>query len=208
MSTRRDKPLADRPAEVAVSAPELLAKGYLAYERYRLTLTASTGAPLAHTRDVLRGGKVVAVLAVDRSRDEVVLIRQFRLAAHLANGRGDLVEIVAGRVERGEQARDAARRECLEEIGVAPQALVELLTVMPTPGLIDEEITVFLGLVDAAGVPERAGAPAEQEETRPLRVPIDAALAALAAGTMRNGMLVVALQWLALNRHRLDEVMR
>jgi ADP-ribose pyrophosphatase len=44
--------------------------------------------------------------------------------------------------------------------------------------------------------------------TRPLRVPIDAALAALAEGTMRNGVLIMALQWLALNRARLREIVQ
>ena len=59
--------------------------------------------------------------------------------------------------------------------------LTELFTYLPTPGASDEQITLFLGIVDAAQVPEAAGAAAEREETRPLRVPIDAALAALSA---------------------------
>jgi ADP-ribose pyrophosphatase len=51
-----------------------------------------------------------------------------------------------------------------------------------------------------------AGAAAEREETVPLRVPIDAALAALSGATMHNGLLVLALHWLALNRGRLREI--
>jgi hypothetical protein len=39
-------------------------------------------------------------------------------------------------------------------------------------------------------------------------LPVDAALAALPAGAVRNGPLVVALQWLALNRGRLAEIAR
>ena len=47
----------------------------------------------------------------------------------------------------------------------------------------------FLGVVDASKVPERAGAAHEQEDTRPLRVPIGRALEALAAGraALRRG---------------------
>src|SRR5205807_6454775 len=99
--------------------------------------------------------------------------------AQLASGRGDLIEIVAGHVEGNERLAQAARRECIEEIGVAPAALVELFTFLPTPGASDEQITLFLGIVDASNVPERAGSPAEREETRPMRVAIDRALAAL-----------------------------
>jgi ADP-ribose pyrophosphatase len=200
------EPLADQPVDVTLSPPELLGKGFRLYERYRFTLPGDDPKQDARTHDVIRFGSIVAVLPVDIDRGEVVLIRQFRFPAHLANGKGDLVEIVAGHVEAGEQALEAARRECVEEIGVAPRALKELFTYLPTPGASDEEITLFLGIVDSTQVPEQAGAAAEREETRPIRVSIDAAVAALAAGAMRNGLLVMALQWLALNRGKLREL--
>jgi len=188
-----------------IAGRELLAEGFRRYERLRVR---RSGENVPRPLDVLRSGPAAAVLPIDPGRDEVVLLRQFRLAAHLANGRGNLVEIVAGHVEADEQPAEAARRECVEEIGVAPGLLVELFTYLTSPGMSDEEITLFLGIVDASGVPERAGAAAEHEETVPMRVPIDAALAALAAGTVRNGPLIIALQWLALNRGRLSEIVR
>jgi ADP-ribose diphosphatase len=203
-----DAPLTDLPVDVAVSAPELLGKGFRTYQRYRYTLPCDDPAVETRTHDVLRFGHVVGVLPVDLTRDELVMIRQFRLPAQLANGKGDLVEIVAGHVEPNEKLAEAAHRECSEEIGVAPTVLTELFTYLPTPGASDEQITLFLGIVDAAQVPDHAGAPAEREETRPLRVSIDAALAALGSGAMHNGLLVMALLWLAHNRGRLGEIAR
>jgi ADP-ribose pyrophosphatase len=200
--------LADLAVEVAVSAPELLGKGFGEYQRFRCTLPGDDLKGDPRTHDLLRYGRIVAVLPVDLARDEVVLIRQFRLPAHFAVGKGDMVEIVAGHVEPHERLAEAAHRECLEEIGVAPSALAELFTYVPTPGASDEAVTLFLGLVDASQVPERAGAAAEREETIPLRVSIDAALAALGEGAMHNGLLVLALQWLALNRGRMGEIAR
>jgi len=198
-------PIADDRADVVIAGREVLAEGFRRYERLRVR---RSGEDVPRALDVLRSGPAAAVLPIDSGRDEVVLLRQFRLAGHLANGRGNLVEIVAGHVEAEEQPAEAARRECVEEIGVAPGLLVELFTYLTSPGMSDEEITLFLGIVDASGVPERAGAAAEHEETVPMRVPIDAALAALAAGTVRNGPLIIALQWLALNRGRLSEIVR
>ena len=58
------------------------------------------------------------MLPVDVTRGEVVLLQQFRLAAHLANGNGSLFEIVAGHVEANDSPLETARRECVEEIGV------------------------------------------------------------------------------------------
>ena len=92
------EPLADLPGEVVLSAPKLLAKGYRDYERFQFALASADG-PLTRTRDVLRFGRVAAVLPLDLARDQIVVVRQFRLPAHLANGRGQLVEIVAGHVE-------------------------------------------------------------------------------------------------------------
>jgi ADP-ribose pyrophosphatase len=197
--TARD--LADRAALAELSAPERPVKGFFDYQRFRVTLSAGT-----QTRDVVRAGKVVALLPLDLERGEIVMIRQFRPAAHLANGKGELIEIVAGRVEPGEQLVETARRECQEEIGVTPSALVELFSYLPTPGLTDEEVTLFVAAVDASRVPERTN-PTEGEYISVMRVPIDTALAALNEGTMHNGPLIVALQWLALNRRRVAEIL-
>jgi ADP-ribose pyrophosphatase len=199
-------PIADAPADAALSHRQVLAEGFRRYERLRFAPAHATGGGGPH--DILRAGPAAAVLPVDLARDELVLIRQFRPAAQLANGNGDLVEIVAGHVDSNETPAETARRECVEEIGVAPAPLIELFTYLTSPGICDEEITLFLGAIDAARVPARAGAAAEHEDTVVMRVPIDAALAALAGRAIRNGPLIVALQWLALNRCRLAEIVR
>ena len=199
--------LADSRADVSVSPPTLLAEGFHDLERFSVALRSPDGGTLSSLRDVLRVGKVTAVLPIDLARGELVLIRQFRVAAHLATQKGELVEIVAGHVEAGETPAQAAMRECVEEIGVRPTALYQMFEFLPAPGSIDEYATLFLGTVDAAGVPEQAGAADEKEATRPMRVPIETAIAALERGTMHNGFLILALQWLALHRGRLDAIL-
>jgi ADP-ribose pyrophosphatase len=199
--------LADCPADVSIGPPDRLAKGYRDYLRYRVTLAGIDGATVTQQRDVLRAGRVVAVLPVDLARSELVLIRQFRLAAHFANGHGDLVEIVAGRVEAGEQPAAAARRECGEEIGVVPDVLVEMLSYLTTPGLTDEEVTIFLAAIDAARVRPGPRVAPDGEQLHVLRVSIDAALEALASGKIHGSPAVIALQWLVLNRGRLAEIL-
>jgi len=198
-------PLADGKADVTISAPVLIGQGFMAYERYEVSLQRDGEPPLLQRRDVLRASRVAAVLAIDLERDQVALIRQFRLPAHLATGRGDMVEIVAGRIEPGEAPEAAARRECIEEIGVAPQRLVEMFSVLATPGFTDEYVTFFAGSIDAAEVPSRGGVADEDEDTHPFVVSIDQALAALERGEVLNALLISALQWLALNRSRLQE---
>src|SRR5262245_36358495 len=131
--------IADSAVAAQVSAPEVLGRGYRTYERFSVILPG--GKP--QQRDVLRGGRVVAVLPVDLKRQEVVLICQFRLAAHLGNGLGEMVEVPAGRLEEGESYAEAAVRECEEEIGVPARSAVEAFSYFPTPGLTDERIVVY-----------------------------------------------------------------
>ena len=198
-----DTDLSDSAAEVELTGPENRGGGIYRYERYRVRLDGAT-----LERDVVRIGRVVVILPIDLDRDEIVLIRQFRLGAHLALGRGDLVEVPAGRVERGEDVREAARRECQEEIGIVPQVMVQLFDLMPSAGASDEHMFFFLAVVDSSKTPVRAGAAHEQEDTRPLCVPIERAVEALKAGELRYGAAVIALQWLALNRGRLREIVQ
>ena len=197
--------IADRPADVTVSEPELLVKAFHDHWRYRLSVAIPGQGRVQQTRDVVSGGKVIAVLPIDSDREEVVLIRQFRLPAHLAIGKGDMVEIVAGHVDGDEAPADAALRECEEEIGVRPAALRELFTYLTSPGLTDEQVTVFAARVDARAVQESTSTGGEHIRT--LRVPIDAAFDALGRNTIHNGPAMMALQWLALNRARLNELL-
>ena len=66
----------------------------------------------------------------------------------------------------------------------------------------------FLATVDASKIPERAGLADEQEYIRPRSVPIERALEALEAGTLHYGAAIVSLQWLALNRAKLAEIVQ
>jgi ADP-ribose pyrophosphatase len=206
MKDERD--FTDSIAPVKVSEPIRLAEAFCNIERYTLELEGADGSPIPQTRDIVRVGRVVGVLAIDLDRDEVVLIRQFRLAAHLATGKGDLVEIVAGHVNAHENPAAAARRECLEELGVMPTQMVEIFTFMPSPGLLDEHTTMYLASVDASQLPNHAGAANESEQTRPIRIGVNTALMFLSQGMTCNGYLIIALQWLALNRANLKRILR
>lgn len=199
--------LVDHSADVRISEPQSVGTGFRPFERYRIELVHADGSTAHLMRDILRVGRTVGVIAVDLDRDEIVVIHQFRLAAHLGTGLGELVEIPAGYVDHGETPAEAVYRECIEEIGVAPRALREIYTFLPAPGILDEYATIFIAAVDASQVPAKAGAADETEQTRPLRVRIDDALDALGRGTIQNGYLIMALQWLALNRDRLPALL-
>jgi ADP-ribose pyrophosphatase len=195
----------DIAAAANVSAPRSIGNGYRSYHRHLITF--NEGAAFATIeRDILRSGKVVGILPVDLARNEVVLIRQFRLGSHMALGKGAMVELPAGRVDPHETAEQAARRECYEETGVYPSRLQPLFDIMPAPALSDECMRLYVACVDATKVDKRSGEGEEDIET--IRIPIEIAVEMLSRGELHNSAVIIALQWLALNLQRLPEILR
>lgn len=108
---------ADAPADIRLSPPRIAAQGFLAYEQYRVELN---GAVL--NRDVVRIGRVVGILCLDPARDLLVLIRQFRLAAQLATGRGDMIELPPAGWRRTRHGTPPPRASALRKPGSPPAA--------------------------------------------------------------------------------------
>jgi ADP-ribose pyrophosphatase len=197
--------LVDLPAAAQVSAPRTIGRGYRSYDRHEIAL--ADGSFTSHIdRDVLRSGSVVGILPIDLDTAEVVLIRQFRLGGHIALGKGDMIELPAGRVGLDETTEQAARRECYEEIGVLPRWLHPLFAVMPAPALSDECMTLYIASIDASQVKHRSGCAHEDENIETLRLSIDSAKAMLARGGFHNSLVIIALQWLALNSSALPAI--
>ncbi len=115
-------------------------------------------------RDVIRHPGAVAVVPV--LGDDVVLIRQHRTAV-----RRFMLEIPAGKLDiRGEDPAEAARRECVEEVGLQPVKLEPLCEFFTAPGFTDERITLFLA---EEPVPvESSPIGAEEEVSEIVRLPI------------------------------------
>jgi len=90
-------------------------------------------------REIVRVRNAVAILPID-SAGNVYLVRQHRPAI----GR-TIVEIPAGIIDSGENARTCALRECEEETGYKPEVLTELITYAHAEGYSTGFITLFLG---------------------------------------------------------------
>jgi ADP-ribose pyrophosphatase len=76
----------------------------------------------------------------------VLLVRQYRYATG-----GWLLEIPAGKLDRGESPETCAGREAEEEVGYRPGKLEPLGWIWSSPGFADEKIWLFLatGLEEA-----------------------------------------------------------
>ncbi len=90
------------------------------------------------SRECVRHSGGAAVLFV---RDgKIALVKQFRYLYG-----EEILEIPAGKLNRGENAEPAALRELEEETGYRAPSLTHFMDIYPTPGYTDEIMHLFYG---------------------------------------------------------------
>ena len=96
-------------------------------------------------RAIVQHGGSAVVMPVDEQR-RVLLVRQYRLPA-----RRFLWELPAGRIDPGEGALEAARRELTEETGLRARKWTKLAEFYASPGFVAEKMTIYLARELQAG---------------------------------------------------------
>jgi ADP-ribose pyrophosphatase len=89
-------------------------------------------------RAIVRHPGSAVMMAVDEN-ERVLLVKQFRLPAEQ-----DLWELPAGRLDPGESALEAAKRELREETGYQAKKWTELAAFWASPGYVQEKMNIFL----------------------------------------------------------------
>jgi nudix-type nucleoside diphosphatase (YffH/AdpP family) len=183
--------------------PEILERhiihaGYLTVERLRVRL--ADGAEI--WREVERHGDAAVVLPYDTERRCALLVRLFRAPAFDQSGAAEIVEACAGMIEH-EDAEAAARREAMEELGVALASLQFVARVWASPGVSTERHTLFLAPYRATDrVAAGGGVAGEHEGITVLEVPLADLAADADHGRIDDGKLLTLL--LALRSRRPD----
>ena len=108
-------------------------------------------------REVITHPGSVVVLPV-LADGRILLVRQYRHAT-----RQYLWELVAGRIDSGENVRQAAARELIEETGYRAKRFRVFLDVFPTPGFLEERMYILLAEKLTAGEAQ----PEEDEKITP-----------------------------------------
>ena len=134
-------------------------------------------------REVVEHLGAVAVVAIDH-KGELVLIHQYR---HPLGRR--LWELPAGLIDHaGEDPLDAAKRELVEEVGLAASQWSVLVDIAASPGFTDEVIRVFLAT--GLSVVDREVLGEEEADLVAKRFPLAEAVRMALAGEIVNGPAV------------------
>ena len=133
-------------------------------------------------REVVDHSGGVCVLALD-DENRVLTVRQFRYPFEQV-----LQEIPAGKLERGEDPDEAAKRELREETGAVAGRMERLGEIYPTPAYCGEIIRMYLARDLVFGENDLD----EGEFLDVVRVPFDELVEKVLAGEIRDAKTVVA----------------
>lgn len=178
-------------------------RGHFKLEVYRLKHKLYRGGWSQHfQREIFERGDAVGILLYDPKRDAIVMVEQFRLAAYLASYNPWQLEVPAGIIDRkSESPADVAKREALEETGIAIAGRPKrAFRVMTTPGGSTETYELFVANVDSNQAKGLHGLAAENEDIKVVVKRVPALMRMLKAGRIPNGPSALALYWFAVHR--------
>lgn len=134
-------------------------------------------------REIIEHGGGAGVLCVDNGK--VLLVRQYRYAY------GEhIYEIPAGKLNAGENPKNAALRELEEEAGVRAERLELLYEAYPTPGYTNERIFIYR----AFGATSCKAHPDEGEFVETAWLPLSQVKEMLKNGEIKDAKTLIALQ--------------
>lgn len=124
-----------------------------------------------------------AVLAVDKD-ENIYLVSQYRYAY-----REEILEIPAGKVEKGEDPYSTAKRELIEETGFIVDELIPYGVIYPTPGYTNEKLFIYKATVEHMGKNQLD----DGEFLDVVKMPIQEAYNKILDGVIKDGKTVYAI---------------
>ena len=185
------------PEKVIVQSKKRVFDGFFKIDRVEVLFEGydqKMRGPVA--RLVLERGDSVAALILDRDRNEIILVEQFKYPTY-EKGPGWIIETMAGIINSGETPEDALRREMREEVGYDTLEYEHIATFYPSGGGSSERVFLYyveVGSADRVG--SGGGESAEDEDIREIRMSLEEFTEKLKRGTFVDGKILAAGYWL------------
>ncbi|WFU10063.1 NUDIX domain-containing protein [Rhizobium sp. CB3090] len=187
-------------AKVEIVSEKTLSDQWTRLSTFDIDYTDSTGDTHRVKREIYHRTPAACILLYDPKREKVILVRQFRLPAHLTGFPAWMIEVPAGLLD-GDHPEEAIRREAMEETGFRVRDVRFLFKAFTSPGAITEIIHFFAAVVDTTDrIGNGGGLAHEHEDIEVLEVPLAETMAMIEAGEIYDAKTIMLLQWAMLNK--------
>jgi len=152
------------------------------------------------SRETYDRGNGATILLYDRTRDTVVLTRQFRFPAFVNGHDGMLIEAAAGLLDNA-SPEERIRVEVEEETGYRVQHVEKIFEAFMSPGSVTEKLFFFLADYDSTSkINDGGGVETEGEDIEVVELTLTDALAMVQRGDIVDGKTIMLLQYLGLRK--------
>jgi GDP-mannose pyrophosphatase NudK len=185
---------------VKILRREIVSRGFGLLERVTFWRRKFDGTAQELTREFYDTGPGATILLFDPVRKCILLVRQFRPATYLVDGRTSLIETCAGKLE-GASATERIVMEVLEETGVRIGAPTYLFSAYMSPGVYAEKISFFIAPYAAVDrIADGGGLSDEGEDIEILEPTLDEALAMIARGDIEDAKTILLIHYAVLHK--------
>jgi len=185
---------------VKILRRKIISRAFGLLERVTFRRRKFDGTPQEITREFYDTGPGATILLYDAERRRILLVRQFRPAVYLVEGRDSLVETCAGKLE-GAAAAERIVLEVLEETGFRIGTPKYLFSAYMSPGVYAEKISFFTAPYSPRDRETNGGGLADEgEDIEVIEPTLDEALAMIANGEIADAKTILLIHYAVLHR--------
>ncbi len=177
-----------------ITAEELLSDGRFPLTRTHAEVEEADGGARTLNYEIYHHGAAAAVLLYDAERGVMMLVKQFRLAAYIAEGALEMLEVCAGMLD-GDEPLACALREAWEETGVKLASARHAFDAFTSPGAVTEKIACFVAPYRVADRIGAGGGVDADERIEVVELGYAEAEAMIASGAIRDAKTIALIYY-------------
>ncbi|EMI5490044.1 NUDIX domain-containing protein [Providencia stuartii] len=177
----------------------LLSDNWYTLKKYTYELQRSDGNWQEQSRESYDRGNGAVILLYNRSKNTIVLIRQFRLPLYISGYNQFLIEAAAGLLDNA-SPEERIIAEAEEETGFKVQKIEKVFEAYMSPGSVTEKLYFYIAEYhDQDRLNLGGGLADEGEDIEVLEWAFPRALQAIKNGEIVDGKTIMLIQHVALN---------
>lgn len=184
---------------VQIEKTEILSDNWYTLKKVTFKIQKKDGSFQQQSSEAYDRGNGAAILLYDKSTENVILTRQFRLPSFInGNETGMMIEVCAGLLDN-DNPEDCIKRETEEETGYKVSHVEKIFEAYMSPGAVTEILHFFIAEYSKdMKIHDGGGLQDEGEDIEVLEFRFEEALNMIETGAIKDAKTIMLLQYLRL----------